>query len=101
MSSLPVRALRCVGVWVLLALLAVPLAASGHHHEPLRTAADSCTQCAAVGSLSAASLHAAPQITFVLCAFAHQPLSQSAPDSVFAVAHAARAPPSADASRPA
>jgi hypothetical protein len=100
MGSLPVRALRCVGVWVLLALLAVPLAASGHHHEPLRTAAD-CTQCAAVGSLSAASLHAAPQITFVVCAYAHQPLSQSAPDSVFAVAHAARAPPLADSQRPA
>ena len=99
--SLPVRALRCAGVWLLLALLAVPLAASGHHHEPLRAAADSCTQCAAVGSLSAASLHATPQLTVVVCGTPHHAASPTAPGSRVVLAQSARAPPLADCSSPA
>ena len=99
--SLPVRALRSAGVWLLLALLAVPLAASGHHHEPLRTAADSCTQCAAVGSLSAASLQATPQLTVVVCGYAHHTASPSATGSRVVLAQSARAPPLADCSSPA
>jgi hypothetical protein len=99
--SLPVRALRCAGVWLLLALLAVPLAASGHHHEPLRPTADSCTQCAAVGSLSAASLQAAPQLTVVVCGYAHHPAAPTASGSRLVLAQSARAPPPADCSSPA
>ena len=99
--SLPVRALRCAGVWLLLALLAVPLAASGHHHEPLRAAADSCTQCAAVGSLSAASMQATPQLTVVVCGTRITPRRRTAPGSRVVLAQSARAPPLADCSSPA
>ena len=95
MSSLSRRVVRHAGVWLLLALLAVPLAMSGHRHEPLQAKADSCALCAAVGSVAAAAVQAAPQLTLVLEASVHHPVARRAPDECTAVARPARAPPTA------
>ena len=93
MSLLSRRLLRCAGVWLLLALLAVPLVVSGHCHEPLHAKADSCALCAAVGSISVAAVQAAPQLTVVLEASAHHALARRAPRERTTVASPARAPP--------
>ena len=93
MSPLSRRALRHAGVWLLLALLAVPLAMSGHRHEPLHAKADSCVLCAAVGSVAAAAVQATPQLTVVLEAWAHRSPARRAPDERSVVARPARGPP--------
>jgi len=95
MGSLSRRVARHVGSWLLLALLAVPLVGSGHCHEPLQAKADSCALCAAVGSVTAAAVQAAPQLTIVVEASAHRPLACRAPRERTTVARPARGPPAA------
>jgi hypothetical protein len=95
MSPFARRVLRHAGAWMLLALLAVPLAMSGHRHEPLHPQADSCALCAAVGSVAAAAVQASPQLTIVLQASAHRPPVRLAPADRPVVARPARGPPPA------
>jgi hypothetical protein len=94
MPSLRRRALRYTGIGLLLALLAVPLALSGHHHGPLQAgASDVCSFCATVGHGSATSLQALPQISRLEREFAHQPAPARPPGRAHRVAQPARGPP--------
>jgi hypothetical protein len=94
MPSLRRRALRYTGIGLLLALLAVPFALSGHHHGPLQAgASDACSLCATLGHAAATSLQALPQIALLEREFSHQSVPTRASARAHRVAQPARGPP--------
>jgi hypothetical protein len=100
MGVLRRRVLRFAGVGLLLALLGVPIALTGHHHDSLGAAsAESCAVCGALGGAATALLRTPPQLVLQVREYAQPSSVISAPASRTVVTQSARGPPALLVSR--